>query len=191
MWHAMYAARLNALKIVYKTKAGHQMLKEYAEKEYAGENVDFIDAVVNWQENASGSLSAAEEVMKQFVGATAETQVNLGAKTERKLRADLKAAAEGDAPLAPDFFDKAKGDIMKVIEKDTFARFSKDEARMEELLTREFDEVDSDNTGVISMDNYLDWARKTPEIVQWLETLTRLHSAASPVPGKRRVSAPR
>ena len=55
MWRAMYATRISALKLVYSTKAGHDMLKAYAEKEHSSENIDFVDAVVHWQNSTDHS----------------------------------------------------------------------------------------------------------------------------------------
>ena len=174
MWRAMYATRISALKLVYSTKAGHDMLKAYAEKEHSSENIDFVDAVVHWQSSADHSTDEAGAVIHKYIGASTDCQVNIGTRTQRKLEADFKAAVNNGAPLNPDVFDKAKGDILKVIEKDTFARFNKDQERMEELFAKEFDEADADHTGRISMQNYIQWATKTPEVIQFYESLTAI-----------------
>ena len=141
MWRAMYATRISALKLVYSTKAGHDMLKAYAEKEHSSENIDFVDAVVHWQNSADRSTDEAGAVLKKFIGCNAESQVNIGARTQKKLEADFKAANANGTPLALEVFDKAKSDVLKVIEKDTFARFNKDQERMEELFSKEFEEA--------------------------------------------------
>jgi len=181
MWRAMYATRISALKLVYSTKSGHKMLKAFAEKEHSSENIDFVDAVHKWQ-SCEQSTEEAGAIMHQFVGPTAETQVNLGARTVRQMNADFKAAVENGTPLKPTTFDKAKNDVLKVIEKDTFARFNKDQERMEELFTKEFDEADADHTGRISMENYVSWATRTPEVIQFYESLTNIKHKTKPRP---------
>ena len=183
MWRAMYATRISALKLVYSTKAGHDMLKAYAEKEHSSENIDFVDAVVHWQNSTDHSTDEAEAVLKKFIGCNAESQVNIGARTQKKLEADFKAANANGTPLALEVFDKAKSDVLKVIEKDTFARFNKDQERMEELFSKEFEEADADHTGRISMQNYIEWATKTPEVIQFYESLTHIKHKHRPKEG--------
>ena len=39
---------------------------------------------------------------------------------------------------------------------------------------QEFDEADADHTGRISMQNYIQWATKTPEVIQFYESLTAI-----------------
>ena len=138
---------------------------------------------MHWQNSKDKSTEEAATIMHQYVGAMAETQVNLGARTVKKLNADFKAASDGGTPLAPDFFDKGKADILKVIEKDTFARFNKDQERMEELFSKEFEEADADHTGRISMQNYIEWATKTPEVIQFYESLTHIKHKHRPKEG--------
>jgi len=179
----MYATRISALKLVYSTKSGHDMLKAFAEKEHSSENIDFVDAVHHWQHHDQ-TIEEAGAIMHQFVGPTAETQVNLGARTVRQMQAEFKAAVDGGGPLKATLFDKAKNDTLKVIEKDTFARFNKDQERMEELFNKEFDEADSDHTGRISMENYVEWATRTPEVIQFYETLTHIKHKHKPQPAE-------
>jgi hypothetical protein len=139
MFRALYQTRVSALKLVYTSKAGHAMLQEFAESELSTENMEFVDAVDAWaaMDDAQRGTLAAGGLLDQFVGDAAKTPVNLPAKATAKLQADYKAAVDGGVEtLGNGFFEESKKEILKVIEKDTFARFNKDRERMEALMNR-------------------------------------------------------
>ncbi|KAH8098315.1 alpha-glucuronidase [Aureococcus anophagefferens] len=160
MFRALYQTRVSALKLVYTSKAGHAMLQEFAESELSTENMEFVDAVDAWaaMDDAQRGTLAAGGLLDQFVGEAAKTPVNLPAKATAKLQAEYKAAS--------------KKEILKVIEKDTFARFNKDRERMEALMKETFKEVDTDTSGKISKDEYIAWAKQHPEVLAFYEHLT-------------------
>ncbi|KAK7250030.1 alpha-glucuronidase [Aureococcus anophagefferens] len=147
MFRALYQTRVSALKLVYTSKAGHAMLQEFAESELSTENMEFVDAVDAWaaMDDAQRGTLAAGGLLDQFVGEAAKTPVNLPAKATAKLQAEYKAAVDGGVGTLGDaFFEESKKEILKVIEKDTFARFNKDRERMEALMKETFKEVDTD-----------------------------------------------
>ena len=172
MISVIYKSKANALRLVFDTKTGHDMLVSFASKERCAENIDFLDAVTAWQAKASaGDVDAAEakRIHDFYCTDIAPYPVNLGARTKKLLDAGL-----AQEPLAPDLFDKAKKDIMKLIEQDTFARFNKDKDRLDELVKKLFVEVDKSHTGKIERDEYVEWAKNNPEVTQFYQPLTKL-----------------
>ncbi|KAH8058488.1 alpha-glucuronidase [Aureococcus anophagefferens] len=175
MFRALYQTRVSALKLVYTSKAGHAMLQEFAESELSTENMEFVDAVDAWaaMDDAQRGTLAAGGLLDQFVGEAAKTPVNLPAKATAKLQAEYKAAVDGGVETLGDaFFEESKKEILKVIEKDTFARFNKDRERMDALMKETFKEVDTDTSGKISKDEYIAWAKQHPEVLAFYEHLT-------------------
>ena len=177
MWRALYQTRVAALKLVYTSKAGHAMLQEFAETELSTENMEFVDAVDAWAalEDVQRGTAAAGGILAQYVGDAAVTPVNLPSKAVEALKAKHdEALANGVETLESSFFDESKAEILKVIEKDTFARFNKDQERMEALMKETFKEVDTDHSGMIQKDEYVAWAKKHPEVLGFYEHLTSM-----------------
>jgi hypothetical protein len=172
MISVIYKSKANALRLVFDTKAGHDMLESFASKEHCAENIAFLDAVTAWAAKAAaGDASAAEaaHVHDTYCTEIAPYPVNLSARTKKLLDEGL-----AKDPPPPDLFDKARKDILKLIEQDTFARFNKDKDRLDELVKKLFVEVDKSHTGKIERDEYVDWAKNNPEVTQFYQPLTKL-----------------
>jgi hypothetical protein len=111
---------------------------QYAQAEYAAENVDFLRAVRVFE--ASGDLNQAAEIYKEFVADAAPRQVNLKATVRVPLDEIFGPDQEGIGP--PSVFDGAKDEILKMISVDTFPRFKASAVKAQQAMG---DEVDWDN----------------------------------------------
>ena len=49
---------------------------------------------------------------------------------------------------------------------------------------QEFDEADADHTGRISMQNYIQWATNTPEVIQSLTAIKHKHRPKDDAPAE-------
>ena len=128
MCFAMYSTRISALKVIYTSKVGHAMLHDMAEHEHCAENFDFLDAAEAWAAlpDDTRGLDAAKHIVATYIGDSAATPVNLPGKVIKTIVEGVGAAsAAGRDTLQPDFFDAAKVEILKMVEKDLFSRFQR------------------------------------------------------------------
>lgn len=169
----IYKSKANALRLVFQSAAGHDMLNAFAEREHCAENIDFLDAVGAWGRTAAeagaGDVAEARHIRDTFCTDIAPTPVNLSHKTMKALTAAMAADA-----YPPDLFELAKKDILRLVEQDTFARFNKDKERLGKLVDDLFLEVDKSRTGKIEKGEYVEWARGNPEVTKFYQPLSKL-----------------
>ena len=111
---------------------------QYAQAEYAAENVDFLRAVRVFE--TSGDLNQAAEIYREFVADAAPRQVNLKATVRVPLDEIFGPEQEGIGP--PSVFDAARDEIMKMISVDTFPRFKASAVKAQQAMG---EQVDWDN----------------------------------------------
>ncbi|KAJ8599388.1 hypothetical protein CTAYLR_007032 [Chrysophaeum taylorii] len=170
MIYAMMTSRASALKLLMSSTSGRKSLLNFASREHSGENLDFLLDVDNWD---SSDTQTGALIMARFIGDTAETPVNLSAKCAKECLATFQAAGGNDAvDLPPTLFLKAKNEILKTIERDTFARFNKDKEEVDILVANLFAEVDTGRTGKIDKAEYIAWANENPQVIDFYNRLT-------------------
>jgi len=120
--------------------------------------------------NASQSMirrasMANEAASKAAAKAAHEAVAAAGANSDG---ADATAATGG---LDPKMFDSAVDQIYKLIEKDMFARFRKQDEQMSELVDKIFHEVDGNGDGLLQFEEFEAWVQSAPDVLSFLTDL--------------------
>lgn len=94
------------------------LFKVFLKAEFSYENLEFYQAVINYQQHPSQPL--AETVYQRFIGPEAERQINLyGPVAER-----LKNLFSSGSAVPANVFDDAKTEIYTLLQSDPWVRFN-------------------------------------------------------------------
>lgn len=170
MVYAMLTSRTSALKLFISSRSGREILGNYAMREHSGENIHFLVDVDTWKSSKDVTLGVS--IVQSYIGDSSVTPVNLSSKCVKTCLTAFESAGGEQATSLPDgLFDKCEAEILRMIERDTFARFNMDKEQVESLIEKLFAEVDSSETGKIEKAEYLLWARKNPEAIDFYNRL--------------------
>ncbi len=98
------------------------LLRIFLVSEHSEENVDFLDALDKYKNQAPGAPTA-QELYDTFVDKHSTRQVNLPDRTVRKCE---EALAGGEASVFRDAIDTAYDDIVQLIVNDGYPRFRRE-----------------------------------------------------------------
>ena len=124
------------LQTVFEHPLGRDYFRQHCEGEYSTENLQFYDAVCEWEQmQKSGDRieevqKRAEEIMKTFIESSAEQQVNIPASCRQAVISRYEKE-QYDEHL----FEDAKQEILSLMTRDSYPRF-KAEGAFRELLER-------------------------------------------------------
>ena len=171
----MIKATVNlSLGQLLNTETGMNEFEAVLQKEYSEENLDF------WRRaRAYGSLDAgaarlaeAESLVTEFVTEGSMRQVNLPSKVAQKVAADFDAAkGTGDAPA--DLFDDASAEIFRLMERDTYSRFRRDEQSIKKLVASFHREAGVGENDNVTFEQFRIWALSNPAVLICFTGLTR------------------
>ncbi len=107
---------------------GRQLFKEYLLVEHSDENMQFWEAVEVYKnvKNPAELPDIANDIYEQFVSANSTTEVNLDTRCKAALKEQLKTA------ITIDLFEEAQQQCLKLMERDSYGRFTRS------LLYRKF-----------------------------------------------------
>lgn len=77
--------------------------------------------------------------------------------SNKVVKALEEAKASGKVPK--DIFDEAHKEIYKIIDKDSFSRFKKNDGEIQELCDALFAQCDKDGSGQVTLDEYKAWVK--------------------------------
>ena len=121
-----------SLKHVLAHSLGVASFRDFLEAEHAGENIDFIIAVENYQGIGDDDLERRKEQAKYifvtFCAQYADRQVNIPHKMLLEIDTRLNKT-EGVSP-PNSLFDEARDEIYRLLQSDNFVRFLKSDIYM-------------------------------------------------------------
>jgi len=116
-----------SLKHVLAHSLGVACFREFLEAEHAGENIDFIVAVENYQDIGDDDLERRKEQAKYifvtFCAQYADRQVNIPHRMLVEIDTRLNKTEDTSPPNS--LFDEARDEIYRLLQSDNFARFKK------------------------------------------------------------------
>jgi hypothetical protein len=80
------------------------------------------------------------------------------------------AVSAGNA-IPSSLFDASQTEIYKIIDKDSFSRFKKNDNEINELCDALFRDCDIDNSGLITLEEYQKWVDKNPDAMNFIKEL--------------------
>ena len=136
--------------------------KKYLEKELSSENLDFWQAVKEYEElkGDDARLTRALEINAKYVEDGSPEQVNLPSDLVKVV---TKQLADKQAPQ--DLFKRASDDIFKLMEKDTLSRFRSDPQAIEKLLDSFYKAVNLAPGKPVTFAKFKQWALREPTVL--------------------------
>ena len=113
-------------------KRGVDLLWEFSKKEFSEENLKFISACRELQKSTTMQVfdRKAKHIYLEFVKQGATAEINIGSNIKKELHGIFIPLFKNKKSLLPeqtDLFNRAEDHILKLIEKDSYARFVKQE----------------------------------------------------------------
>ena len=133
------------------------------ESEYSSENLDFWQAVREYQGLTSGveRLARAKVLHETYIAEGAVSQVNIASGTQKSLGQALHECST-EAPTS--LFDAASDEIFKLMERDTFSRFKRDPEAIRSLLSS-YHAAAGAGKSTVSFAAFKAWALREPTVL--------------------------
>lgn len=84
----------------------------------------------------------------------------------------IKQCETEGAPLPATLFDEAQREIYKIIDKDSFSRFKKNDEEVHALCDALFSDCDRAKSGYITLEDYQNWVRNNPDSMNFLREIS-------------------
>mmetsp|Transcript_16744 Transcript_16744/g.33408 ORF Transcript_16744/g.33408 Transcript_16744/m.33408 type:complete len:398 (+) Transcript_16744:95-1288(+) len=174
---ATIMSKLTHVEFLMKNDKAKQLMEKHMASEYTEENGQFYTAVVEWKKHEFPTLEMTEEIVNKFVRVGSELQVNISSSmSDKVVKALEEAKASGKVPK--DIFDEAHKEIYKIIDKDSFSRFKKNDGEIQELCDALFAQCDKDGSGQVTLDEYKAWVKSNPDAMNFLRDLNNASDQA-------------
>ena len=125
-------------------------------------------------EDADKRLARAKELHQEFIADGADQQVNLPSKVSSQVTADLKAAEDGagEGGVAETLFEAAEAEVFKLMERDTYSRFKRDEESTTRLVESFYREAGVEANSPVTFEQFRLWCLGNPTVLVCFTGLT-------------------
>ena len=98
-------------------------------------------------------------------------QVNISNTMVKQCLKTFEDAMSASKPIPNTLFDESQTEIYKIIDKDSFSRFKKNDDEINELCDALFHDCDVDKSGCISLEEYKQWVETNPDAMNFIREL--------------------
>ena len=164
----------STLQSLLQTRAGLVSFQKHLQSEFSEENIWFAEAALSFGASKPPvDMARANGILEKFVVPGAPQEVNISSSQQSTIMQAFEEAEASGGPVARDVFEEARVEIFKLMERDNFSRFQKDEDKMNELIDSFFQEADTDGDSKISAEEFARFCRSTPEALAFLGDVVR------------------
>ena len=158
------------------TETGMQEFEAQLQKEYSEENLEFWRAAKAYAELDDGAarLKEAQRMHEEFILEGSMRQVNLPSTIASKATAGVEeASASGEAPPL-DLFEQASAEVFKLMERDTYSRFKRDDESIKKLVASFHREAGlGEGESNVTFEKFSTWAKANPSVLICFTGLTK------------------
>ncbi|GMH71300.1 hypothetical protein TrLO_g1923 [Triparma laevis f. longispina] len=175
---ATIMSKLTHVEFLMKNDAAKKIMKDHMASEYTEENGRFYEAVNEWKKLEAPTVEETEAIIDMYIRVGSEQQVNISSSMANSCVEMLSTAKTSGNPVPKDIFDASHTEIYKIIDKDSFSRFKKNDDEIDKLCNALFDECDDDGSGCISLEEYKEWVQSNPDAMNFLRELNSVSDDA-------------
>ena len=175
---ATIMSKLTHVEFLMKNDKAKKLMEQHMAHEYTEENGAFYTSVVEWKRHEFPTIESTEEIVNKFIRVGAEMQVNISSSMADKTVKTLEEAKASGSKVPKGIFDAAHEEVYKLIDKDSFSRFKKNDQEIQELCDALFNDCDHDHSGVVTLEEYKTWVKSNPEAMNFLRELNHASDQA-------------
>ncbi|GMH96115.1 hypothetical protein TrST_g4638 [Triparma strigata] len=175
---ATIMSKLTHVEFLMKNDAAKKVMEEHMASEYTEENGRFYEAVNEWKKIEDPTVENTAPIIDTYIRVNSEQQVNISSGMAAACVDAFESARDSGGKIPKDLFDASQKEIYKIIDKDSFSRFKKNDDEIDKLCDALFKECDHDGSGCITLPEYKAWVQSNPDAMNFLRELNSVSEDA-------------